>query len=102
MRIAIDAVEIELLFGISVLALQAVGRIGEIHVAIALEDDVIGAVEALAHVAIDQRHFPAAFHARDTAVAVLAEDQPALKVAGQAVGAGLAAAGSGAGVAGGL
>src|SRR5262249_50901178 len=97
---AVDATEIQLARGIVPVLLQAVGRIGEVEIAVGLEDAVVGAVEALALVAVGQRGLLAVlFQAGDAAVAVLTEDQPALGIEQQAVGAGFAAARLGAGVA---
>src|SRR5690348_10757030 len=64
--------------------------IREVNIAIALADDVIRAVQALAVVAIGQGNDGSVFlGARDAAVAMLAGDQTALAIDGQAVGADL-------------
>src|SRR5690606_4710417 len=64
----------------------AVGRIGEVDAAVALDDDVVGAVELLALVVARQRRAAAVrLGARHPARGVLADDQPALAVPGEPV-----------------
>ena len=71
---------------------QAVRRIGEIDVAVGVQGQVVGAIELLAHVVVGEDGFLAVFFdARDAAVAVLAQVQPALGIDEQAVGAGFVA-----------
>ena len=50
----VDAVEVELLRRVVVLPEEAVGRVGEVEVAVGLVDGVVGAVEPLALVAVGQ------------------------------------------------
>ena len=54
-RDAIHAAEIELAARIVEVLRQAVGRIGEVQIAVGFEHGVVGAVEPLALVAVDQR-----------------------------------------------
>src|SRR5207245_3226712 len=62
------------------------------QVAVGFEDQVVGAVKALAHVIVGENGLLAVlFNTADAAVAVLAQDQPALRVERQAVGAGFVA-----------
>src|SRR5262245_44090178 len=66
-----------------------------------MEDEVVGAVEALAHVFVDEYVLLVVLEivAIDAALAVIACDEPALAVEDEAIGAGLATARLGAGVA---
>ena len=77
----VDGVEIELLAGVLVaLAVRAVG-VGEIDGAVALDDDVVGAAEALALVAVGEHGALAVLlDAHQRAAREGGEDQPALAI----------------------
>ena len=83
-----DAVELDLFGLVLVLAGEAVGRVGEVEPAVGVPGEVVGAVEALAVVFVDE-DAPVAGRGDlgDAAVAVFADEQIALGVEGEAVGA---------------
>ena len=83
---AVDAVEVELAQRRLLQALQAVRRVGEVERPVGTVGGVVRAVEPAPFEAVDQ-HRPAAvgLDPRDAAVAVLADDEPALGVERQPV-----------------
>src|SRR5205823_1425291 len=85
-----DAAERQLLARIVVDARQPERWVGEVERAVRAVDEVVGAVEALALVAIgEHRERAGALQASDAAVAVLVDGEPPVAVERQAVGAGL-------------
>jgi hypothetical protein len=88
----VNAAHGELLAGILVSPGQAERRIGEVHVAVGAECEVVRAVEALALIAF--RHHglgPVELDAQDAPIARLADHEPAARIEGEPVRAGGAA-----------
>lgn len=84
---AVDAVELEFLGGVVVLFGEAVGRVGEIEIAVRLIDSVVGAVEPLAFVLVGENGDLTVFlGAGDAAVTVFAGGEAAGLIEGQTVG----------------
>ena len=84
-RDAVDALEVEVLLALDAEAGHApVGRVGEVDRAVALDHDVVGAVELPALVVGGEHLAPAApavgVHAHDRARDVLADDEPPVVV----------------------
>ena len=77
---------------------QPIRRIGEVDRPLRIDDRIVRAVESLAFESIGERHVfglgirPIGIEPRDAAIAVLAQNQAALAIEGQAVGARFAAA----------
>ena len=100
---AVDAAEIEFAGGVVPVLFQAVGRIGEIKIAVGFEDEIVGAVEAFALVFVGENGlFAVLFNTGDAAVAMLAEQSRPSESRHQAVAARFAAARRRAGIAAGL
>jgi hypothetical protein len=90
-RHPVHALERDLARGVVVAQRQAEGRVGEVDLAVRRDGEIVRAVEAPARVALGHgREAPVALAPRHAPLAVLAEDEPALAVEGEAVRAGLA------------
>ena len=88
---AVDAHVVDITVRTGIAVDQAIGRIGEIHRAIGAEHAVVGRVQALAHVVVDQHGllFGGQVDAEDGTAARAGDDQPATPQ-DQAVGTRLA------------
>ena len=85
-RIAVHAVELQLLRRVLILLQEAVGRIGEIQGSVGSVDQVVGAVEALALELLKvRRHGQVLGHAHDAAVGVLAQQDEAVLIGDHSV-----------------